>query len=357
MPSPMTDSHAVENKAMTSPTLTLTQFIIDKEHASEGATGEFTFLMSSIALATKLISREVNMAGLVEILGLTGDRNVQGEQVQKLDLFANDTMVRTLQRSGTVCIMGSEEDADFIPIGPPHTCGKYVVVFDPLDGSSNIDVGAPIGTIFSIYRRRSAGGPGQASDLLRPGREQVAAGYVIYGSSTIFVYSTGKGVHCFTLDPSLGEFLLTDEGLRIPEPARIYSINDSNAPWWPEPVTRWVAGLREGAGKDRYTARYIGSLVADFHRNLLRGGVFAYPADARNPDLPTGKLRLLYEAAPLAFLARGAGGLASDGHRDILDIVPDSLHQRTPLYIGNRQEVEAAVACHGGKSEPGAKGS
>lgn len=332
---------------MTPRTPTLTQFIMEKEHAVAAATGEFTFLMSAIALSTKLISREVNKAGLVEILGLTGDRNVQGEQVQKLDLFANDTMVRTLARSGTVCVMGSEEVADLIPVNPPYTSGKYVAVFDPLDGSSNIDVGAPIGTIFSIYRRRSPDGPGQAMDLLRPGREQVAAGYVIYGSSTIFVYSTGEGVHSFTLDPSLGEFLLTDEGLRIPEGAKIYSINDANAPWWPAWVSRWVAGMRDGTGKGRYTARYIGSLVADFHRNLLRGGVFAYPADTRDPALPDGKLRLLYEAAPLAFLARGAGGHATDGHRDILDIVPESLHQRTALFIGNREEVEAAVACHG----------
>jgi len=341
---------------MTPRTPTLTQFIIEKEHSVAGATGEFTFLMSAIALSTKLISREVNKAGLVEILGLTGDRNVQGEEVQKLDVFANETMVRTLARSGTVCIMGSEEVADLIPVNPPYTSGKYVAVFDPLDGSSNIDVGAPIGTIFSIYRRHSPNGPGQAMDLLRPGREQVAAGYVIYGSSTIFVYSTGAGVHSFTLDPSLGEFLLTDQGLRIPARARIYSINDANAPWWPAPVRRWIAGMRDGAGKGRYTARYVGSLVADFHRNLLRGGVFAYPADTRDPTLPDGKLRLLYEAAPLAFLVRGAGGHASDGKRDILDITPDSLHQRTALFIGNREEVDAAVACYGEESGRGPAG-
>lgn len=341
---------------MTHRTPTLAQFITEKEHALAAATGEFASLMSAIALSTKLISREVNKAGLVDILGLTGDRNIQGEQVQKLDLFANDTLVHTLARSGAVCIMGSEEVADFIPVAPPHTCGRYVVVFDPLDGSSNIDVGAPIGTIFAIYRRRSSDGPGQATDLLRPGREQVAAGYVIYGSSTIFVYSTGEGVHAFTLDPSLGEFLLTDEGLRIPEQARIYSINDANAPWWPPAVSHWVDGMRHGAGKGRYTARYIGSLVADFHRNLLRGGVFAYPADTRDPALPDGKLRLLYEAAPLAFLARGAGGHASDGYRDILDIVPDSLHQRTALFIGNREEVEAAVACYGQETGRGSSG-
>lgn len=337
---------------MTTAPLTLAQFIRKKEHADGASSGAFISLMNAISLATRLISREVNKAGLVEILGLTGESNVQGEQVQKLDLFANDTIMRTLATSGTVCVMASEEVADPIPIKPPNTCGGYVVVFDPLDGSSNIDVGAPIGTIFGIYKRQSPGGPGQAADLLRPGREQVAAGYVIYGSSTILVYSTGDGVHSFTLDPGLGEFLLTGEGLRIPARAKIYSINDANAPWWPEAVRRWVADMRHGAGKGRYTARYIGSLVADFHRNLIRGGVFAYPADTRDPALPGGKLRLLYEAAPLAFLAGQAGGLASDGHSDILDIVPESLHQRTPLFIGNRAEVEAAMACYDEKTGP-----
>jgi fructose-1,6-bisphosphatase I len=288
----------------------------------------------------------VNKAGLVDILGLTGSRNVQGEEVQKLDIFSNDVMVDCLRSSGTVCAMGSEEVEDPIIVTPPAGGGRYVALFDPLDGSSNIDVGAPIGTIFSIFKRRSDSGPGQVSDLLRPGREQVVAGYVIYGSSTLLVYSTGQGVHSFTLDPGLGEFLLTSEGLRLPERSRIYSVNESNAPWWSAATTRWVAGMRDGPGKGNYTARYIGSLVADFHRNLLRGGVFAYPADTRDPEQPHGKLRLLYEASPLAFLAQGAGGLASDGFRNILDIEPTTLHQRTPLYIGNRQEVEEAERCH-----------
>jgi fructose-1,6-bisphosphatase I len=326
-------------------TPTLTQFILEKERTHVEATGEFTFLMSSIALAAKLISSQVNKAGLVDILGLTGERNVQGEDVQKLDAYAHECMVRCLERTETVCIMGSEEVADPILVRPPHACGKYVVLFDPLDGSSNIDVGAPIGTIFSVHLRTSAGGPGEPGDLLRPGREQRAAGYVIYGSSTMFVYSTGQGVHGFTLDPDLGEFLLSNEAIRAPEEASIFSVNDANAPWWEPAVSRWVEDMRHGDGKGRYTSRYIGSLVADFHRNLLRGGVFAYPADTRRGDGPRGKLRLLYEAAPLAFLAENAGGAASDGRRRILDIVPDDLHQRTPLFIGNRAEVEAAERC------------
>ena len=325
---------------------TLTQFIHEKERDVTEATGQFTGLMNAIALAGKLISREVNKAGLVDILGLTGESNVQGEEVQKLDIFSNDVMVDTLQRSETVCVMGSEEVEEPIHVARPFACGEYVALFDPLDGSSNIDVGAPIGTIFSIHRRLAGEGPGLLADLLQPGHRQVAAGYVIYGSSTMFVYSTGKGVHSFTLDPSLGEFLLTTEGLRIPQAAKIYSINESNAPWWTPAVSRWVAGMREGEGKGRYTARYIGSLVADFHRNLLRGGVFAYPADQRKAGMTSGKLRLLYEAAPLAFLAQGAGGRASDGLQNILDIEPRSLHQRTALFIGNKAEVDAAEACH-----------
>jgi len=323
----------------------LTRFLVEKE-AAAGGCGQFTSLMDAIALTGKIISREVNKAGLVDILGLTGEQNVQGEEVQKLDIFSHDVMVDTLRRSGTICIMGSEEMAEPIIVNPPAGGGRYVALFDPLDGSSNIDVAAPIGTIFSILERRSDGGPGELSDLLRPGRQQVAAGYVIYGSSTLLVYSSGQGVHSFTLDPSLGEFMLTGEGLRLPPKSKVYSVNESNAPWWPPAVSRWVAGMREGAGKGDYTARYIGSLVADFHRNLLRGGVYAYPADGRDPGMPHGKLRLLYEASPLAFLAEGAGGRASDGLRNILDITPTDLHQRTPLFIGNGKEVDEAERCH-----------
>jgi fructose-1,6-bisphosphatase I len=323
---------------------TLTQFIIDRERDFADATGDFSFLMSGIALAAKLISREVNKAGLVDILGLTGRENVQGEEVQKLDDFANETMIRALERTETVCVMGSEEVEELVPVGPGYACGKYAVAFDPLDGSSNIDVGAPIGTIFSIYRREGGAGPGQPQDLLRPGIALVAAGYVIYGSSTMFLYSTGEGVHAFTLDPSLGEFLLHNEAIRFPERSAIYSVNEANAPYWHPPVRRWIESLKTKA--DAYTARYIGSLVADFHRNLLRGGIFAYPADTRDPGKPHGKLRLLYEAIPLAYLAEGAGGGASDGRRRILEIQPEALHQRTPLFIGNRSEVEKVERFH-----------
>ncbi len=317
---------------------TLTQFIIEGELDYPEATGDFTALMTGITLAARLISREVNKAGLVDILGLTGHTNVQGEEVQKLDHFANDTMIRCLERTDMVSVMGSEEVEDFISVREPHRRGKYAVLFDPLDGSSNIDVGAPIGTIFSIHRRERGTGEGGLEDLLRYGRDQVAAGYVIYGSSTMFVYSTGTGVHGFTLDPSLGEFLLSHASISIPPQSKIYSINEANAPHWPRAVRRWIDDLKSPSASGRsYTARYIGSLVADFHRNLLRGGVFAYPGDRQNPH---GKLRLLYEAAPLAFLVEQAGGGASDGTHRILDVLPTDLHQRTPLFIGNRDEVE-----------------
>ncbi|MFQ5668926.1 MAG: class 1 fructose-bisphosphatase [Acidobacteriota bacterium] len=325
---------------------TLTQFILERERSFIEATGDFTSLMSGIALSAKLISREVNKAGLVDILGLTGRRNVQGEAVQKLDDFAHHTVVHSLERTGTVCVMGSEEAEGPIPVHNPHDCGKYVVVFDPLDGSSNIDVGAPIGTIFSVLHRLGGTGPGRVEDLLQRGSEQVAAGYVIYGSSTMFIYSTGQGVHAFTLDPSLGEFLLSSEAMIIPEPSRIYSINEAHAATWEEPVRQWLHALK-AAGS--HTARYIGSLVADFHRNLLRGGIFAYPADITRPEGPRGKLRLLYEAAPLAFLAEQAGGGATDGRRRILDIVPQDLHQRTPLFIGNRTAVAEVTDSHTGR--------
>ncbi len=325
---------------------TLTQFIRERESSAREASGEFTFLMNGIALAAKLIGQEVSKAGLVDILGLAGRRNVQGEEVQKLDEFAHTIMVRSLQRTGAVAVMGSEEAEDPIPVEPPSVCGKYAVLFDPLDGSSNIDVGAPIGTIFSVHRRLAGTGPGGMADLLRPGREQVAAGYVVYGSSTLFVYSTGQGVHGFTLDPGLGEFLLSSEDMRLPLRAPLYSINEANAAHWEPPVRRWVEALKAPGRKPALTARYIGSLVADFHRNLVRGGVFAYPADTKDPGKPRGKLRLLHEAAPLAFLAEQAGGAASDGERPILDIQPETLHQRTPLFIGSKDEVEAVERFH-----------
>jgi len=327
---------------------TLTQFILEQEDEYPEATGDFTGLMNAIALAGKLISRETNKAGLADILGLTGNTNVSGDEIQKLDEWSNDTMIRSLSPTGLVCIMASEEATGPIPVPENHSRGKYAVLFDPVDGSSNIDVGAPIGTIFSIHRRVSKSGPGDLEDLMQPGRAQVAAGYIAYGSSTMFVYTTGRGVHGFTLDPSLGEFLLTVRGMRFPEPAGLYSVNEGHSSGWSDADKRWVSYLKtpDRASGRPYSARYIGALVADFHRNLLRGGIFAYPADKSNPE---GKLRLLYEAAPLAFVAEQAGGGATEGKQRILDIQPDSLHQRTPLYIGNLGAVQLVEKFHNGE--------
>jgi len=327
---------------------TLTQFILEQEDEYPEATGDFTGLMNAIALAGKLISRETNKAGLADILGLTGNTNVSGDEIQKLDEWSNDTMIRSLSPTGLVCIMASEEATGPIPVPENHSRGKYAVLFDPVDGSSNIDVGAPIGTIFSIHRRVSKSGPGDLEDLMQPGRAQVAAGYIAYGSSTMFVYTTGRGVHGFTLDPSLGEFLLTVRGMRFPEPAGLYSVNEGHSSGWSDADKRWVSYLKtpDRASGRPYSARYIGALVADFHRNLLRGGIFAYPADKSNPE---GKLRLLYEAAPLAFVAEQAGGGATEGKQRILDIQPHSLHQRTPLYIGNLGAVQLVEKFHNGE--------
>ena len=323
---------------------TIERHIIEGQRSAKGATGELTALLQQITLCSKIIASRVNMAGLADVLGLTGETNVQGEEVQKLDMLANSTLIRNLSRGGKVCVLGSEEEEEpiFTPEGYP--AGKYVVMFDPLDGSSNIDVNISIGTIFSIHERLSpVGTKGAVSDLLQPGTKQVGAGYIIYGSSTMFVYSTGQGVHGFTLDPSVGEFFLSHVNIRIPTRGKIFSVNEGNASTWSEGVRRWVDDLKSTA-KDRgrpYSARYVGSLVADFHRTLLKGGVFAYPADNKNPN---GKLRLMYEAAPLSFIAEQAGGAASTGTERILDIVPTALHQRVPLYIGSKGDVDDALA-------------
>ena len=286
-----------------------------------------------------MIGAQIRRAGLVNILGAAGTINVQDEEQQKLDVYANETMKNALNHTGRVCAMASEEDEELIMIPDGVPAGKYAVLFDPLDGSSNIDVNAAVGTIFSIYKRVTTAGPGTLADVLQPGSEIVAAGYVMYGSSVMMVYSAGHGVHGFTYDPTIGEFLLSHPNIRTPRTGKYYSVNESNFGRWSKGVQRAVRGFKgdDPARLKAKNSRYIGSLVADFHRNLIAGGVFLYPGDIRNPS---GKLRLLYECAPMAFLAEAAGGAASDGRRRILDIVPTALHERTPLVIGGAADVE-----------------
>lgn len=317
--------------------VTISRFLVDQERLHPEATGAFTSILHDIALAAKIISREVNKAGLVDILGRTGEENVHGEQVQKLDLFANDVLYRALDHTGHIAVLASEESEDPIPIPEKFPAGDYVVLYDPLDGSSNIDVNVSIGTIFSIHRKVTKGERGTLEDCLQPGVRQLAAGYVLYGSSTMLVYTTGAGVHGFTLDPSIGEFLLSHPGLRIPDPpAKTYSINEAYYHRWAPGQQKLVGHMKREGG---FGSRYIGSLVADVHRMLLQGGLFMYPGDNRNPR---GKLRLLYEAAPMAMIVEQAGGRASDGRRPLLDIQPESLHQRTPVYLGSSPFVDMA---------------
>jgi fructose-1,6-bisphosphatase I len=321
---------------MTSKIRTVQQHILDQARLYPGATGDFTALMTSLIVAAKIISCEVNKAGLVRILGETDNTNVHGETVMKLDEFAQQTIYQAMGHSGHLCVMASEESEGIIPIPDGGKRGKYVLMFDPLDGSSNIDANASIGTIFSIHRKISSSSEdGSIEDCLQKGSDQIAAGYFIYGSSTMMVYTTGNGVHGFTLDPSLGEFLLSHENIRTPARGKVYSINEGNVSTWDAGTRRYVEYLkqdRKDQGKPPYSLRYIGSLVADFHRNLLKGGIFLYPG-------PKGKLRLLYEAAPLAMVVEQAGGSASTGAQRILDIQPTSLHQKVPLIIGSREDV------------------
>jgi fructose-1,6-bisphosphatase I len=328
--------------------ITITQHILDEQRENPEATGAFTHLLNELIVAAKVISREVNKAGLVDILGATGDINIQEEQVQKLDVFANRVIIERMQHIGQLCCMGSEEIADLIDIPDKYPKGNYILLFDPLDGSSNIDVNVSIGTIFGIYKKESDETDVDflLSDVLQPGIKQVAAGYFVYGSSTIMVYTTGDGVHGFTLYPSVGEFLLSHEKIRIPEKGKIYSVNEGNCQYWDKKTKALVDYFKtkDKATGRPYTSRYVGSLVADFHRNLLKGGLFMYPADLKNPKKPSGKLRRMLEANPLAMVANEAGGYASDGHGAILEIRPKELHQRTPLYIGSKHEVELAEA-------------
>jgi len=317
--------------------VTISRFLVDAQRLHPEATGAFTSLLHDIALAAKLISREVTKAGLVDILGGTNEHNVHGEEVQKLDVFANKVMIRALDHTGLVACMASEESDGLIPIPEKFKAGDYVVIFDPLDGSSNIDVNVSIGTIFSIHRKCSSGERGVMEDCLQPGTKQVAAGYVVYGSSTMLVYTSGAGVHGFTLDPSIGEFLLSHPLMRIADPPKkVYSINEAYYTRWSRDQQRLVTHLKTDGG---FGSRYIGSFVADIHRTILQGGLFMYPADRESPK---GKLRLMYEANPMAMIIEQAGGRASDGYRRIMEIQPESLHQRTPLYMGSKEFVGLA---------------
>ena len=322
--------------------VTIDRHILDQEKKHPGATGQLTGLLQTLALAGKIIYREVNKAGLAEILGLAGHQNIHGEEVQKLDEYANEVIYNALDHTGYLCVMASEERAKIMTIPKHFKMGDYVLLFDPLDGSSNIDVNVSIGTIFAIHKRiTKEGTPGTEEDCLQAGSKMIGAGYILYGSSTMMVYSTGNGVFGFTLDPSIGEFLLSHEDIKIPAKGKYYSVNEGYYHLWDDNVKKMVEYFKtpdKETGRS-YKGRYIGSLVADFHRNLLKGGIFIYPPDAKHPN---GKLRLLYEAAPLSFIAEAAGGAASTGTQRILDVQPTYLHQRVPLYIGNKEDVEIA---------------
>lgn len=326
--------------------VTVVEHLLLRQKERPMASGRFTRLLNELILSAKIIDREVSKAGLLDVLGATGEVNIQGEIVQKLDDFANRVIIRRMERAGVLCAMVSEENADFIEIPRQYPVGDYILVFDPLDGSANIDANVSIGTIFSIYRRTSFDQQAVSiSDLLQKGSMQVAAGYIIYGSSTMMVYTAGTGVHGFTLDPSVGEFLLSHPDIKIPERGRIYSVNEGYSSYWDEPTRNIVNHFKasDSATGRPYSSRYIGSLVSDFHRNLIYGGIFMYPADSRDARKPSGKLRLMCEAAPMAMIAEQAGGLATDGRRRILDIEPLELHQRVPLFIGSKNDVEVVL--------------
>ena len=322
-------------------TITLNEFIIQNQTAFPSAKGDFTRLLSHIGIAGKLVNREVNKAGLVDILGDAGRVNVQGEYVKKLDIYADEQFIAALKASGVCCGLATEENQNHVVFDDNLSKdGKYIVCMDPLDGSSNIDVNVSIGTIFSIYIRKSAvGQTAQSYDFLQKGTEQVAAGYIIYGSSTMLVYTTGHGVNGFTLDPSIGEFCLSHRQIKTPQQGSIYSINEGNYVKFAEGVKKYIKFCQDSNEEDGrpYTSRYIGSLVADIHRNLLKGGIFIYPETETNPN---GKLRLLYECNPIAYLVEQAGGKATDGKRRIMEIEPQSLHQRVPFYAGSVAMVE-----------------
>ncbi len=328
-------------------TTTIERHFIDQQAKHPDATGELTRLMHQLAFAAKQITKEVRSAGLSDILGAAGHTNIQGEVVQKLDEISNDVIYRAMDHAGVLCCMASEEREKMIPIPPEFQYGKYTLAFDPLDGSSNIDANINVGTIFSIHKRISPDEtPGTVEDLLQSGREQVVAGYIVYGSSTMLVYTTGHGVNGFTLEPSLGEFLLSHPNMRTPKHGKYFSINMGNYHYWSEGVKKYVDHVitpDKEAGKP-FSLRYIGSMIADVHRTLLYGGIFMYPLDYKNPQDPKGKLRLLYEASPMSMVIEQAGGLSTDGNQSILDVIPKGLHDRVPLFVGSRENVEELLS-------------
>ena len=321
--------------------ITVQRHILEQERKHQQATGDLTGLLWDLTLAAKVVSREVNRAGLADIFGATGEENESGDLIKRLDSIAQDTIYRAMDHGGHLCTMVSEESPDLIPIPGKYPKGKYLLLYDPLDGSSNIEANVSIGTIFSVHRRITDSGDGTLKDCLRKGSEQVAAGYFLYGSSTMIVYTTGQGVYGFTLDPSIGEFMLSHDRIVIPPKGKYYSINEGNTNDWNEPTRNYIQHLKQ---KDTetgrpYSLRYIGSLVADIHRTLLYGGVFLYPSDYRDPVKPKPKLRLLYEVAPMSFLMEQAGGAATTGTQRALDVQATSLHHRVPIVLGSKQDV------------------
>ncbi len=321
---------------MPGPIVTIQRHIHEQQTLHPEATGQLTALLWDLVLAIKMIAREVRRAGLIDILGMTGTQNVHGEEVKKLDEYAQERIYKAMDHGGHLCCMASEERPELIPIPQQYKRGNYVMMFDPLDGSSNIDVNISIGTIFSIHRKITAGEEGTVEDCLQPGTRQVAAGYVMYGSSVMLLYTTGAGVHGFTLDPTVGEFLLSHPDIRMPKKGKTYSINEGNTQSWDEGTRKYVGYLKEkDPATDRpYSLRYVGTLVADFHRTLINGGIFLYPAS------PKPKLRLLYEASPMAMIAEQAGGRATTGRQRILEIQPTELHQKVPIIVGSEQDVK-----------------
>ncbi|HEX8369394.1 MAG TPA: class 1 fructose-bisphosphatase [Pyrinomonadaceae bacterium] len=322
---------------------TLQQHVVQEQATMSDSPNELQWIFSGLALATKMIQAQVRRAALVNLLGAVDEINVQGEIQQKLDVYANETLIDCFSLRESIGIIASEENEHPITVGHTSPNAQYAIVFDPLDGSSNIDVAVTIGTTFSIFRRPDDGSDGDPLQwVLQPGRKQIAAGYVVYGSSTVLVYSIGNGVHGFTLDPSVGSYILTHENIRMPEQGSYYSINEAYCANFPEVCNRFIEKLKTGAFGRNYSLRFVGSMVADFHRTLLRGGIFLYPTTA---DYPQGRLRLLYEANPIAFLAQQAGGLATNGKRNILDVQPDGLHERTALMVGGKFEMTEFERC------------